>query len=156
MLNDALRHAFLDAGALSRDQVYPPDMRLSPVRWYCLRKRAQTIMEDNTDGSGIALNWVDELLSHRKRGAQAGHYSKPTVQQVRGAYAKAMHRLMIYREARPQVSQDQINRAVQRALQEAIGDNLAREFEKMQNQTVTGKQMARMLREIMTVSKEAE
>jgi len=156
MLNDALRHAFLDAGALSHDQVYPPDMRLSPVRWYCLRKRAQTIMEDNTDGTGIALNWVDELLSHRKRGAQAGHYSKPTVQQLRGAYAKAIHRIMIYRAAKPQISQDQINQAVQRALQEAIGDKLARQFEKTQNQTVTGKQMAWLLRELMTVSKEAE
>jgi hypothetical protein len=29
-LNEALRRAFLDAGALSRDQVYPPDRRLSP------------------------------------------------------------------------------------------------------------------------------
>jgi len=116
----------------------------------------QTIMEDNTDGSGIALNWVDELLSHRKRGAQAGHYSKPTVQQLRGAYAKAMHRLMIYRAAKLQASQDQINQAVQRAVQEVIGDKLARQFEKMQNQTVTGAQMARLLRELMVVSKEAE
>ena len=155
-INDALRKAFLDAGALSHDQVYPPDVRMSPVRWYCFRKRAQTIMEDNTDGTGIALNWVDELLSHRKRGLQAKHYSRPTVQQLRGAYAKAMHRLMIYRETRPQVSQDQINLAVQRALQEALGDKLAREFERMQSQIVTGSQMARILRELKTVTKEAE
>jgi hypothetical protein len=113
-------------------------------------------MEDNTDGTGIALNWVDELLSHRKRGAQASHYSKPTIQQLRGAYAKAMHRLMIYREARPQISQDQINLAVQRALREAIGDKLAREFEKMQSQIMTGSQMARILRELVTFTKEAE
>jgi hypothetical protein len=66
-INDALRKSFLDAGALSHDQVYPPDVRMSPVRWYCLRKRTQTIMEDNTDGSGIALNWVDVLLSHKPR-----------------------------------------------------------------------------------------
>jgi len=104
----------------------------------------------------FSSHWVDELLSHRKRGTQATHYSRPTTRQLRGAYAKAMHRLMIYREARPQVSQDQINLAVQRALQEAIGDKLAREFEKIQNQTVTGKQMAQLLRELMTVSKEAE
>jgi len=155
-INDALKKAFLDAGALSHDQVYPPDVRMSPVRWYCFRKRAQTIMEDNTDGTGIALNWVDDLLSHRKRGAQASHYSKPTIQQLRGAYAKAMHRLMIYREARPQISQDQINLAVQRALQDAIGDKLAREFEKMQSQIVTGRQMARILRELVTFTKEAE
>jgi len=155
-INDALKKAFLDAGALSHDQVYPPDVRMSPVRWYCFRKRAQTIMEDNTDGTGIALTWVDDLLSHRKRGAQASHYSKPTIQQLRGAYAKAMHRLMIYRKARPQISQDQINLAVQRALREAIGDKLALEFEKMQSQIVTGRQMARILRELMTFTKEAE
>lgn len=155
-INEALRKAFLDAGALSHDQVYPPDVRMSPVRWYCFRKRAQTIMEDNTDGTGIALNWVDELLSHRKRGLQAKHYSRPTVQQLRGAYAKAMHRLMIYREARPQASQDQINLAVQRALQEALGDKLAREFEKMQNQVVTGQQIGQLLRDLAKLSKEAE
>jgi len=55
-LNESLRHAFLDAGALSHDQIYPPDARMSPVRWYALRKRAQTILEDNTDGTGLALN----------------------------------------------------------------------------------------------------
>jgi len=155
-INEALRKAFLDAGALSHDQVYPPDVRMSPVRWYCFRKRAQTIMEDNTDGTGIALNWVDELLSHRKRGTQATHYSRPTVQQLRGAYAKAMHRLMIYREARPQVSQDQIDLAVQRALQEAIGDKLAREFEKIQNQIVTGQQIGQLLRDLAKLNKQAE
>jgi hypothetical protein len=63
---------------------------------------------------------------------------------------------MIYREARPQVSQDQINQAVQRVLQDTLGEKLAREFEKMQNQTMTGAQMAQMLREIMSISKEAE
>ena len=63
---------------------------------------------------------------------------------------------MIYRAAKLQASQDQINQAVQRAVQEVIGDKLARQFEKMQNQTVTGAQMARLLRELMVVSKEAE
>jgi hypothetical protein len=33
---------------------------------------------------------------------------------------------------------------------------LAREFEKMRSQTVTGAEMAQLLRELMTVSKEAE
>ena len=155
-MNDALKRAFLDAGALSHDQVYPPDTRLSPVRWYCLRKRAQTIMEDNTDGSGIALNWVDELLSHRKRGAQAGHYSKPTVQQLRGAYAKAMHRLMIYRESKRAVTQDQVDQAVQHVLKDLISEKVPRELEKMQDQVVSGKKLAKIFREIMTVSQEAE
>jgi hypothetical protein len=113
-------------------------------------------MEDNTDGTGIALNWVDELLSHRKRGTQATHYSRPTVQQLRAAYAKAGHRLMIYRDLRRQMTQDQINLAVQRVLQDTLGEKLAREFEKMQSQTVTGKQVAKLLRDIASVSKEAE
>jgi integrase len=155
-LNNALRKAFLDAGALSHDQVFPPDVRMSSVRWYCLRKRTQTIMEDNTDGTGIALNWVDELLSHRKRGAQARHYSKPTVQQLRAAYGRAMHRLMIYRDRQSQVSQDQIDQAVQRALRGLISDRLPRELEKVQSQTISAKELARIFREIITVSKEAE
>jgi len=155
-LNNALRKAFLDAGALSHDQVFPPDVRMSSVRWYCLRKRTQTIMEDNTDGTGIALNWVDELLSHRKRGTQATHYSRPTTQQLRGAYAKAMHRLMIYRDTQPQVSQDQIDQAVRRVLKGLISEKLPRELEKVQNQTISGKELARILREVMTVSKKAE
>jgi len=154
-VNDALRKAFLDAGAQSHDQIYPPDVRMSPVRWYCLRKRAQTIMEDNTDGTGIALNWVDELLSHRKRGEQAKHYSRPTVQQLRAAYAKAMHRIMIYREMRREMSDDEFMSKFNKAWS-MLGDKMAREVEKIQDQRVTGKQMARILRELMTVSKEAE
>jgi hypothetical protein len=155
-LNDGLRHAFLDAGALSRDQVYPPDVRMSPVRWYCLRKRTQTIMEDNTDGTGIALNWVDALLSHRKRGAQAAAYSKPTVPQLREAYARAMHRLMIYREARREVTQDQVDQAVQRVLRGLMSEKVPRELEKMRDQTMTGAQLAKIFRELMSLSKEAE
>jgi hypothetical protein len=115
----------------------------------------QTIMEENIDSTGIALNWVDELLSHRKRGAQASHYSKPTIQQLRGAYAKAMHRIMIYREVRREMSDDEFMTKFNKAWA-MLGNKMAREVEKMQNQTVTGKQMARILRELMTVSKEAE
>jgi hypothetical protein len=154
-VNDALRKAFLDAGALSRDQVYPPDVRMSPVRWYCLRKRAQTIMEDNTDGTGIALNWVDELLSHRKRGAQAAHYSKPTVQQLRGAYAKAMHRLMIYKEPKANVSDDELDRRIMQRWN-ALGEKITRELMKTENQIVTAGQIARILREATAISKETE
>jgi uncharacterized protein (DUF2267 family) len=155
-INDALRKAFLDSGALSHDQVYPPDVRMSPVRWYCFRKRAQTIMEDNTDGTGIALNWVDELLSHRMRGQQAKHYSRPTVPQLRAAYAKAMHRIMIYREPKRAVSQDQVDQAVQRVLKDLIGEKVPRELEKMQNQIVSARNLARILREATAVSEEAE
>lgn len=154
-INEALRKAFLDAGALSHDQVYPPDVRMSPVRWYCLRKRVQTIMEDNTDGTGIALNWVDELLSHRKRGAQAGHYSKPTVQQLRGAYSKAMHRLMIYKEPKVNLSDDELDRRIMQRWN-ALGEKITQELMKTENQIVTAGQIARILREATAVSKEAE
>jgi len=154
-INDALRKAFLDAGALSHDQVYPPDVRMSPVRWYCLRKRAETILEDNRDGSGIALNWVDVLLSHKPRGAQASHYSRPTVPLLRDAYAKAMHRIMIYRETRREMSDDEFMTKFNKAWA-MLGDKMAREAEKIQSQTISGRQMARILRELMTVSKEAE
>jgi hypothetical protein len=137
VLNEALRKAFLDAGALSRDQVYPPDARMSPVRWYVLRKRAQTIMENNTDGTGIALNWVDMLMCHKPRGAQGTKYSRPSPQQLREAYSKAMHRLEVYRAPKPQANQDQVNIAVDRAMR-----TLAQELQKLGKQTVTGDYLA--------------
>jgi hypothetical protein len=37
-----------------------------------------------------------------------------------------------------------------------FGDKMAREVEKIQSQTITGREMARILRELMAVSKEAE
>lgn len=76
--------------------------------------------------------------------------------QVGAAYAKAGHRLMIYRNSRPQMTQDQINLVVQRVLQDTLGEKLAREFEKMRSQTVTGAQVAKLLRDITSVTKEAE
>jgi len=112
-------------------------------------------MEDNTDGTDIALNWVDELLSHHKRGTQAAHYSRPTMQQLGAAYGMAMHRLMIYHHTQHQVSQDQIDQAVQRALRGLISNRLPRELEKVQNRIVTANELARILRESMTVSEEA-
>jgi hypothetical protein len=154
-INDALRKAFLDSGALSHDQVYPPDVRMSPVRWYCFRKRAQTIMEDNTDGTGIALNWVDELLSHRMRGQQAKHYSRPTVQLLRAACAKAMHRLMIYRAPKLDLSDDELDRRIMQRWN-ALGERITRELMKTEDLIMTAGQMARILREATLVSKESE
>jgi hypothetical protein len=57
-----------------------------------------------------------------------------------------MHRLEIIRAVKPQVSQDQINLAVQRALQDTLGEKLAREFQKLETRVLTGSDMARMLR----------
>jgi len=67
-----------------------------------------------------------------------------------------MHRLMIYRDTQPQVSQDQIDQAVQRVLKGLISEKLPRELEKVQSQTISAKEFARILREIMTFTKEAE
>jgi len=156
ILNDALKHAFLDSGALSRDQIYPPDTRMSPVRWYALRKRVQTVMEDNRDRTGIALNWVDVLLSHKPRGAQAGHYSRPTVPLLREAYAAAMHRLMIYTPPKPRATKEDIKKAMMEIWEEMYADKLDRRFEKVEKMVMTGGQIAALLRELVTVSKDVE
>jgi len=63
---------------------------------HCFRKRVQTILE----GSGIPLNWVDYLLGHKPRGAQASAYSLPTDRQLNEEYQKAVQKLQIYRISR--------------------------------------------------------
>jgi hypothetical protein len=150
VLNDGLRRAFLDAGALSHDQVYPPDARMSPVRWYTLRKRCQTVMEDNRDGTGIALNWVDVMMCHKPRGAQGSKYSRPSPQQLREAYAKAMHRLEIYRAIKPEASKAE----TRRQLMAEMG-RIASELQKLETHVVTGSDLARILRNLSTVEPEA-
>jgi integrase len=151
VLNDALRHAFLDAGALSHDQVYPPDARMSPVRWYTLRKRCQTVMEDNRDGTGIALNWVDVMMCHKPRGAQGSKYSRPSPQQLREAYAKAMHRVEIYRAVKPEASKAETRRQLMAEM-----ERIASELQKLETRTVTGSELARILRNLATVEPEAK
>jgi hypothetical protein len=111
-------------------------------------------MEHNTEGTGIALNWVDEVFSHRKRGAQTEHYSKPTVQQLRAAHGKAMQRIMIHRAVRPETAIEEFMFKFNVAWA-ILGDKMAREIEKIESQAVTGRQMARILRELMTLSKHA-
>jgi hypothetical protein len=74
---------------------------------------------------------------------------------LRDAYAKAMHRIMIYREARREMSDDEFMTKFNKAWA-MLGDKMAREVEKIQSQTITGREMARILRELMAVSKEAE
>ena len=156
VLNEALRKAFLDAGVLSHDQVYPPDARMSPVRWYSLRKRCQTVMENNMDGTGIALNWVDVLMCHKPRGAQGSKYSRASFLELRGAYAKAMHRMEIYTAAKPQATQDQINLAVTRTLHRLLSEGAATELDKFQTRVVTGRDLARILRNLTAVEAEAK
>jgi len=59
---------------------------------HCFRKRVQTVLE----GSGIPLNWVDYLIGHKPRGAQASAYSLPTDEQLKEAYRRAVPKLQIY------------------------------------------------------------
>jgi len=59
---------------------------------HCFRKRVQTELE----GSGIPLNWVDYLIGHKPRGAQASAYSLPTDEQLKEAYRRAVPKLQIY------------------------------------------------------------
>ena len=149
-LNDALRRAFLDAGALSHDQVYPPDARMSPVRWYTLRKRVQTIMENNTDGTGIALNWVDVMMCHKPRGAQGAKYSRPSVQELREAWSRAMHRLEIYTPVKLEASKDEVRRHIRAEM-----DRLADQLQKLETRTVTAADLARIIRGMTAVEAEA-
>jgi hypothetical protein len=86
---------------------------------------------------------------------QAGHYSKPTVQQLRGAYAKAMHRLMIYKAPKANLSDDELDRRIMQRWM-ALGEKMTRELMKTENQIVTAGQIARILREATAVSMEPE
>ena len=52
----------------------------------------QTILE----AAHVPLNWVDYMLGHVPRGAQAQAYSRPTEQQLYNAYLQALPRLEVY------------------------------------------------------------
>jgi len=51
-----------------------------------LRRATETTLEE----AKMQQNWIDHIMGHRPSGAQGKHYSKPTVEQLRGAYAQAM------------------------------------------------------------------
>jgi len=63
-----------------------------PFRLHTYRKRGQTVLEK----AHVPLNWVDRILGHVPRGAQAATYSLPDVEALREEYAKAMPQLIIY------------------------------------------------------------
>lgn len=65
---------------------------LCPIRTHAFRKRLQTILE----GSSVPLNWVDYLLGHIPRGAQAKAYSRPSDDDLYKAYLVALPKLEIY------------------------------------------------------------
>ena len=69
-----------------------------PFHSHSLRKRVQTILEDNTNRKTetIPLNWVDLMLDHIPRGSQGEAYSLPSVDQLRGAYAIAAPQLRVF------------------------------------------------------------
>lgn len=53
---------------------------------HALRRATETILEES---NVMAQNWMDHIMGHRPRGAQGKHYSKPGLEQLRAAYAKA-------------------------------------------------------------------
>ncbi len=65
---------------------------LCPLRPHAFRKRLQTILE----GAHIPLNWVDHMLGHIPRGAQASAYSQPQEQELYDSYLLALPKLEIY------------------------------------------------------------
>ncbi|MFA5307260.1 MAG: hypothetical protein WC365_07475 [Candidatus Babeliales bacterium] len=68
---------------------------LCPYHPQCLRKRRQTIQES----VGTNQNWVDFLMGHKPRGADASNYSKPveaTPEELYQEVLKALPLLEIY------------------------------------------------------------
>jgi integrase len=51
-----------------------------------LRRATETTLEEC---NVMPQNWIDHIMGHRPRGAQGKHYSKPSVEKLREAYAKA-------------------------------------------------------------------
>lgn len=66
---------------------------LKPFHTHCLRKMAQTVMEEF-----IPLNWVDRILGYKPRGSQASAYSMPPKHKLAAKYVLAMPALRIYGE----------------------------------------------------------
>ena len=63
-----------------------------PLHSHCFRKRVQTVLEKND----VPLNWVDRLLGHVPRGADASAYSIPSVEELHDAYLYALAELEVY------------------------------------------------------------
>lgn len=69
--------------SLSRRVGFEEEETITP---HGVRRSTETALEDS---KLIPQNWIDHIMGHRPRGAQGKHYSKPTVEQLRAAYAKA-------------------------------------------------------------------
>lgn len=69
--------------SLSRRVGFEEEETITP---HGVRRSTETALEDS---KMIPQNWIDHIMGHRPRGAQGKHYSKPTVEQLRAAYAKA-------------------------------------------------------------------
>jgi integrase len=82
-----IRRIGTEAGLIPRDA-----KGVREFRNYCFRKRAQTVLE----GSSIPLNWVDLMLAHIPRGSSAKAYSRPSEEEMRESYSRAMEKLMVY------------------------------------------------------------
>jgi hypothetical protein len=65
---------------------------MCPLRTHAFRKRVQTVLE----GAHVPLNWVDYMLGHVPRGAQAAAYSRPQPEELYPEYLKALPLMEIY------------------------------------------------------------
>lgn len=78
--------------AAIKANVIKDEKGLSQFRSHCFRKRVQTLMENE----GVPLNFIDLMLDHIPRGAQASAYARPSEEMLRTSYKKAMHALRIF------------------------------------------------------------
>jgi hypothetical protein len=64
---------------------------------YAFRRFFQT----SAEASGIPLNWVDYLMMHFPRGADACSYSQPSVDQLKSAFSKVEHQISMRQNPAP-------------------------------------------------------
>ena len=86
----------------------------TPLHAHCLRKAFQTTLE----ASGVSSNWVKYMMGHKLPGVE-GAYSKPSVKQLREAYAKAEPSLSIS-ETKPVLTSEEIEELVNRRVEERL------------------------------------
>ena len=84
-LNKIIRRSAVRAGLMDKDGIDTPGgMKRYPIHFHCMRKFWQTAMEQ----AGIAKPWYEYMMGH-SLGELDRAYSRPTVEQLRDAYARA-------------------------------------------------------------------
>ena len=79
--------------SLSRRACLSEEETITP---HAIRRATETSLEAS---NMIPQNWIDHIMGHRPSGAQGKHYSRPTVEQLRAAYAKAESYLTLNSES---------------------------------------------------------